>query len=144
MVRNRAVEAGKLEPLWTVPCEVLGRTGTTGRYTIAFPEGNREIHMERLKMYLPRIDGTKIKLHYYRPHVDIPEDDSWVVETILRHRIHQGKHQWLVRWRGYDATHDSWEPARTFVGYLQQDWVRFNRDNHITINTKDILTFAED
>ena len=89
-------------------------------------------------MYWPRMDGTKIKLHYYRPQAIVPEDDSWVVDKILRHRIHNGKHQWLVHWRGYDALHDSWEPARTFVGFLQQDWLRFNRDHHIIISTKDI------
>ena len=46
--------------------------------------------MERLKMYFPKIDGTKIKLHYYRPHQEIPENDSMVIEKIVGHRVRNG------------------------------------------------------
>ena len=132
-VRNLSGQAGKLEPLWTGPCEVLHRVGHTGRYTVSFPDQIRDVHMERLKMYLPKVDGKKITLHYYHPIAKVPEDDNLIVEKILRHRVTHGRHQWLVRWKGYDASFDSWEPAESFVGYIQQDWLRFNQENHITI-----------
>ena len=79
-VRNLPQDASKLDPLWTGPCEILGRVGNTGRYQVAFPDKVEDVHMERLKMYLPKIDGTKIQLHYYRPHQDIPDDASIVLE----------------------------------------------------------------
>ena len=132
-VRNLAHDASKLDPLWTGPCEVLARAGNTGRYHIAFPEGIQDVHMERLKLYLPKPDGIKIPLHYYRPHRDLPEDDSLVLEKIVGHRIRGGRHQWRVRWKGYDESFDSWEPANSFVGYLQMDWLSYNRDHHIHV-----------
>ena len=138
-VRNLPNEATKLDPLWTGPCEVLARVGDSARYTVTLPDGICDVHIDRLKMYLPRVDGSKIQLHYYRPLEKVPEDDTLVVERILDHRVRSGKHQWLVKWKGYDASFNTWEPAASFVGYLQQDWLRFNREQHISINTADLV-----
>ena len=102
------------------------------------PHGTEDIHVDRLKPYLPMLSGIKLTLHYYKPHVDIPHDDSHVVEKILAHRIHHGQHQWRVRWQGYDSSHDTWEPASPFVGYLQLDWLKFNKDNHINFPLSEI------
>ena len=38
------------------------------------------------------------------------EDDMFEVEKILDQKTTQGKTRYKVRWKGYDATHDSWEP----------------------------------
>jgi len=132
-VRNLPDQAGKLDPLWTGPCEVLQRRGNSGRYQIALPDSVQDIHMERLKMYLPRIDGTKIHLHYYRPVEQVPEDDSLLVEKIIDHRTRNGTLQWLVTWKGYDHAHNTWEPASSFVGYVQQDWVEYNKRHKIQV-----------
>ena len=78
-VRNLPHEANKLDTLWTGPCEILQRIGNSSRYTVALPEGVQDIHTDRLKMYLPKLNGSKIVLHYYRPQRDVPEDDSLVL-----------------------------------------------------------------
>jgi transposase InsO family protein len=39
-------------------------------------------------------------------------DDEFIVDHILDHRRHGRGLQYLVRWAGFDASHDSWEPAR--------------------------------
>ena len=132
-VRNLPHEGNKLDPLWTGPCEVLGRVGNTGRYQIAMTTSVQDVHSERLKMYLPMVHGERVRLHYYKPQHDVPEDDSMVVEAIIGHRVRGGKHQWRVRWKGYDESFDSWEPAASFVGYLQQDWLQYNREHHLNI-----------
>jgi hypothetical protein len=132
-VRNLPHEADKLDPLWTGPCEILSRVAQTGRYQVALPVGIQDIHSDRLRLYLPTIDGERIVLHYYRPAKDIPEDDAMVVEQILGHRVRAGQHQWKVRWKGYDQSFDSWEPASSFVGYLQMDWLQYNKDHHIQV-----------
>ena len=137
-VRRLPHQGRKLDPLWLGPCEVLTRYDTTGRYSISFPDGIQDVHMERLKIYLPKVDGHKTVLHYFKPHVDIPDDDAFVVEKILSHRIRAGRHQWLVKWNGYDNSFNSWEPAHSFVGYLQQDWLNFNRDHHIYFPVGDL------
>ena len=85
-------------------------------------------------MYLPHVDGTKNILNYYRPHHDVPEDDSNVVASILSHRARDGQHQWYVRWKGYDDSFNTWEPASSFVGYVQQDWLEYNKKHKVDIS----------
>ena len=41
---------------------------------------------------------------------------------------------WKVRWNesaveGYGSEADTWEPATSFVRFVQQDWRRWNKDN---------------
>ena len=86
-VRNLPHEGDKLDPLWSGPAEVLERVGLRGRYKVALGGSVIDVHADRLKMYLPHVYGTKIVLNYYRPHREVPEDDSNVVESILRHRV---------------------------------------------------------
>ena len=128
----------KLDPLWTGPCEILARVGATGRYKVALPHGPEDVHLERLKLYLPMIDGKKLTLHYFRPHRELPEDDFHIVEKIVSHRRRNGILQWRVRWKGYDSSFDTWEPAASFVGPVQMDWVRYNTDNHIEVKVADM------
>ena len=132
-VRNLPQDGNKLDPLWTGPCEILDRIGNRGRYQFAVQDNIVDVHADRLKMYLPQVDGTKIILNYYRPHRQVPEDDSYVVEKILAHRIRHGQRQWKLQWQGYDDDFDTWEPASSFVGHLQQDWMDYNRQHHIEV-----------
>ena len=37
------------------------------------------------------------------------------MESILKDRLKDGVRQFLVKWEGYDATHNSWEPASNFI-----------------------------
>lgn len=102
-VRNEKSQStvdDKVDTLYTGPCEILKRVGTTGRYTVALPHGEKDVHMDRFKIYLPALDGTKVPFHFIRPRKDVPQDDTYVVEKILDHRIRNGKHQWLVKWKG--------------------------------------------
>ena len=113
--------------------------GNRGRYQVAIEDKVVDVHADRLKLYLPHVDGSKIVLHYYRPHRQVPEDDSYVVEKILAHRMRNGQRQWKVRWQGFDAEFDTWEPANSFVGHLQQDWIVYNRQHHIEVPVNSLL-----
>ena len=108
--------------------------GLRGRYKVALGGSILEVHTDRLKLCLPHVDGSKIVLNYYRPHRKVPEDDTMVVEKILKHRVRDGQHQWYVRWKGYDNTHNTWEPASSFVGYVQQDWLEYNKKHHVPLS----------
>ena len=107
----------KLHPLWTGPCEVIRRIGNTARYVVSHPSGEQDVHTDRLNLYLPALDGERLPLHYYRPHRDVPHDDAYEVEAIVAHRVSRGLRQCRVRWKGYDESLDTWEPASSFVGH---------------------------
>ena len=42
--------------------------------------------------------------------------DTYDVEGILGHRDKAGVREYKVRWAGYNATHDSWEPEGNLEG----------------------------
>jgi len=39
------------------------------------------------------------------------DPDVFLVERILRSRMHRKTKQYLIRWLGYSQEHDTWEPA---------------------------------
>ena len=51
---------------------------------------------------------------YPRPPPEILEDDAQQeeheVEAILNHRIFRGKPQFLIAWKGWPSSENSWEP----------------------------------
>ena len=135
-VRNTPERTGgnKLDPLWVGPCEILDRFGKTGRYKVALPTGTEDVHMEHFKPYVSAPEGEAIPCHYFKPRPKLPVSDDFVVENILAHKIERGVHFWKVRWRGYGPEEDTWEPAASFVGFVQQDWRRWNKENGVDIS----------
>jgi hypothetical protein len=41
----------------------------------------------------------------------IEGQEEWEVEQILDKRVHRCKEQYLIKWKGYSDTHNSWEPV---------------------------------
>ena len=135
--KNRT-ESSKLDPLWTGPCEILDRLGKTGRYKVALPKGVEDVHMDDFKPYVCPPNGKAIPFLYFKPRQSLPETDDFVIDKIMAHKIEKGEHLWKVRWRGYGSEEDTWEPASSFVGFIQQDWKRWNRENRIPILVENI------
>jgi hypothetical protein len=131
--------ANKLEPLWVGPCEILKRYGNTGRYQVATMDGPEDLHMDSFKMYTAPPSGKAIPCWFYRPAPKLPEGDSFVIDKILKHRHRNGKHEWLVRWKGYGPEDDTWEPTSSFIGDIQQDWTEWNKTRGIKISIDDLL-----
>ena len=130
-VKNLPHAGTKLDPLWTGPCQILDKKGNSGRYSVTLPSGKTDVHVERLKLYLPRLDGKKTELLYFQPLLEIPEDDAFVVDRIVRHRRVDGRLEWLVKWQGYDSSFNSWEPAESFLGSVPEKWLRYNRSHKL-------------
>ena len=135
--KNRT-DSTKLDPLWTGPCEILQRLGNSGRYKVALPKGVEDVHMDTFKPYICPPNGKAIPFLYFKPRQTLPETDDFVIDKILAHKIEKGENLWKVRWRGYGSEEDSWEPAASFVGFIQQDWKRWNLENRIPIKLETI------
>ena len=113
------------------PCEIIERYGTTGQYKVGLPNGAEDVHLEDMKPYLASVDGKAIPCCYFKPKPKIPHSDTYVVDKILEHRIKNGRHKWKVRWRGYGEEGDTWEPASSFIDYVQQDWKLWNKQHGV-------------
>jgi len=64
-----------------------------------------------IPMYLIRSMNTNeiVKGGFYESElVRIGKTEVYKIEKILRHRRRNGKLEYLVRWEGFDAQHDSW------------------------------------
>jgi transposase InsO family protein len=139
-VRNSAkrTDSNKLDPLWTGPCEILERLGNSGRYKVSLPSGVEDMHMDQFKPYLTPPDGKAIPCHFFKPRPKLPETDDLAVQKILDHKIEKGVHLWKVRWKGYGPEEDSWEPASSFIGYIQQDWKLWNKIHNVSVPVEEI------
>jgi ribosomal protein L21E len=47
--------------------------------------------------------------------LDEQQQPVYAIERILKRSTREGVKQLLVRWRGYDASHDSWIPAGSII-----------------------------
>jgi hypothetical protein len=122
-----------LDALWLGPCEILDRLGNSGRYKVALPNGVQDVHSDDFKPYFCPPDGKAIPFLYYKPRPRLPESDDYVVDKILDHKVDKGVHYWKVRWKGYGPEEDTWEPASSFVGFIQQDWKLWNKEHNINV-----------
>ena len=116
----------KLLPRWLGPFEILERIGEVS-YKLALPKAMRRIHpvfhVSLLKRFKASVSGGES-----RPPMPLFEDVGgpvFEVERILSHRDMQqstGKgrrkktvRQYLIRWKGYDSSNDTWEPESNLV-----------------------------
>ena len=102
----------KLQRPWRGPYKVVafGISPTTVR--LATPIGaplKNLVNLSRLKSYHVRHESHEID--NASDEISLA-DDEFIVESILDHRARGRGRQYLVRWLGYDSTHDSWEPSR--------------------------------
>ena len=128
-VKVLSKDKNKLDPLWMGPCEVLKHVHS-GRYTLKTPYGDEDHHVDSMKPYKPGLSGKSIPFLYYKPPT-VPEDDTWVVEKILKHKKTGDRLQWLVKWKGYDKP--SWESAEQFIAGAQEDWKEYNKKYKLAV-----------
>jgi hypothetical protein len=55
---------------------------------------------------------THVDTAVYHPPPIVPDDNQYLVETLLDKRISRGRVEYLVRWQGYGPEDDMWRPAR--------------------------------
>lgn len=55
------------------------------------------------------------------------EESFWAIEKVVGRRIHKGKVQYLVRWKGFSEDENTWEPAENLCDTAMADALRFTK-----------------
>lgn len=97
------------------PFEILEKVGNS--YRLALPD-SMKIHPVFSPDELRRAANDALPGQATDPPepVRIHEEDEWEVEEILASRVHRGKLQYRVKWRGTDEDQRKWFPARNLKG----------------------------
>ena len=113
----------KLLPLWEGPLAVTAHLGEN-RWKICV-DVNREIEVsgDRLKREVPSPKG-RVKPLFWTPKIlpdRVIEGGKYELKKILgSQRDEEGEWNFLCEWRGFDSSHQNWEPAHSFVrGYTK-------------------------
>jgi len=68
-------------------------------------------HCSRVKKFFPNNNGRfPVRTHAKPAPILVEEMPEWEVEEVLDHRDRYGKAQFLVKWKGYPNSDNSWEP----------------------------------
>lgn len=108
------VSAKLLQP-YLGPFEILAIDSEKDNVTIKLPVTMRchnVFHVSKLKKWI-RADtdfpGRSIPANPLS-ELDPDGEDSFEVDAVLDTRLRYKKRQFLIRWLGYDSSHDTWEP----------------------------------
>ena len=98
------LRAGKLEPRHEGPY-MIGRRNRGGSYTLVDHDGTI-LHRNYAPSQLIPVPS---------PSLPVDSDSVFTVEHLIAHRVlSAGRYEYLVKWRGYDESHNSWEPSSSF------------------------------
>ena len=79
-------------------------------------EAGSDEEMEGVAVEVVDPDGDAASPALQTEAVEADGSEQWfVVERILGERRKRGKVQFLISWKGYDASHDSWEPEENVL-----------------------------
>jgi hypothetical protein len=89
--------------------EVISPTAFRLRLPDSYPMHN-VVNIQHLTKYHPSLDATRPRLANPRDH--LLSSKEYEVDQIVGERKYKGKPQYRVRWKDYDAEHDTWQSAR--------------------------------
>ncbi|KAG1121633.1 hypothetical protein G6F42_012242 [Rhizopus arrhizus] len=84
-------------------------------YVHGYTKNGSYILKDKTDTFLSRdVPTSHIKLISENPLPEKPADKEYEVEAILKHRGKAPNYEYLVHWKEYDSSHDSWEPPHLF------------------------------
>jgi hypothetical protein len=66
------------------------------------------IHVSKLRPYKPSTIPGQASIP--QPPIQVDDHEEWEVEEILNSRHRYGKLEYLIKWKGFTAEHNTWEP----------------------------------
>ena len=82
-------------------------------------------HVNRLSKYTETDENGKPPPP---PPIEVDGEEEWEIERILDSRFYRRQFQYLIRWKGFDEGHDSWEPAKN-ITHADEAIAEFHRKN---------------
>ena len=115
-----ATESGrfrKLQPRWRGPFVVMEFDEHTQNYTVSmdsliYRRQRGVFHCSVVKPYhLNNDERFPGRAHAKPAPILLDGEKEWEVEAVLDFRERHGRGQFLVRWKGYPASENRWEPV---------------------------------
>jgi transposase InsO family protein len=136
--------ARKFLPRYIGPFPITKAHPRTSNYELALPSYLAKVHprfhVSRLAPHFPnddeRFPNRALSLS---PPIAVDGDLEYEVERVLLHRRHRGKREYYVRWKGYGAGDDTWEPEANLLpnaGDLLDEYAQANGLDRLATTTK--------
>ena len=81
-------------------------------YQLRLPESMKRLHpVFHILLLEPALQNTQTV-----ENIKIKDNDEYEVERILKHKRVNGRPLYLIKWKGYDTSENTWEPITNLKG----------------------------
>ena len=111
---NLQLSSEKLGDWQLGPYEVIEKIGNLN-YKLDLPRSLERIHpvihVDKLYPFKGNIINGKLEVELEPVYLEEEDEPEYEVEKLLDSRIRWRRIEYLVKWKGYDDGHNSWEPV---------------------------------